>query len=516
MANSCEKNIAKNLVQNIEPPSFPEQAYTTSNGVETGISIMGFRSGRYTPAEARRNLQNRLLLPEKDVEISQKFRENSADLIFSTLEKTKSNFTNTTEGFRNRLQDIHQWARELENEIKRSIEITDLLIKRKGELEISLKALDECLFLTTDCINARQRRFGEDLQQDEAEIQLLRELDMINKHIAFTKEAIASVNGQVNCKNDLKYKSAKLDVTGSKNREAKANMEKAWSDKHEADLLDSEAAHLSITNGNTQYYPGEARACPQAAQSTPTSWVQHAQDLILVSEAQRKASCCLSDLAEKLLISTEKNIISQKNRVNVALLKRLEEYEFEKQEFISKLRKKICSIALIKNEFWEAKTLIPGNQITSPIYLELKGDWVCKEITKLERSIEELKSSKAEKEPYVKIVQTRLHLHNQRKGVENCRDQPQQLMLNELHDLEEMIDQLENQIQASTEKLKHLQDKQLVLERQIHMKNASIQVDREHCSSQTKVGFPEYALCLKFKTGYKILMKSENYRKYNE
>ncbi|VUZ43831.1 unnamed protein product [Hymenolepis diminuta] len=389
---------------------------------------MGFRSGRYTPAEARQNLQNRLLLPEKDVEISQKFRENSADLIYSTLEKTKSNFTNTTESFRNRLQDIHQWARELENEIKRSIEITDLLTKRKRELEISLKALDECLFLATDCVNARQRRFGEDLQQDEVEIQLLRELDMINKHIIFTKEAIESVNEQIN-----------------KNREAKANMEKAWSDKHEADLLDSEAAHLSITSGNTQYYSGEARAWPQAAQSTPSSWVQHAQDLILVSEAQRKASCCLSDLVEKLLISTEKTIISQKDRVNAALLKRLEEYEFEKQELIGKLRK------------------------------------VCKEITKLERSIEELKSSKAEKEPYVKIVQTRLHLHNQRKGVENCRDQPQQLMLNELHDLEEMIDQLENQIQASIEKLKHLQDEQLVLERQIHMKNASIQVDREHC-----------------------------------
>lgn len=174
MANSCENNVVKNLVQNREPPSFPEQAYTASNGAETGISVMGFRSGRYTPAEARQNLQNRLLLPEKDIEISQKFRENSADLIYSTLEKTKSNFTNTTEGFRNRLQDIHQWARELENEIKRSIEITDLLIKRKGELEISLKALDECLFLTTDCVNARQRRFGEDLQQDEVEIQLLR------------------------------------------------------------------------------------------------------------------------------------------------------------------------------------------------------------------------------------------------------------------------------------------------------------------------------------------------------
>nr|CDS28440.1 tektin a1 [Hymenolepis microstoma] len=428
MSNSCEDNIPQNPVQAIEPSSFPEQAYTASNGYETGIPIMGFRSGRYVPVEARRNLQNRLLLVEKDVEISQKFRENTVDLICSTLEKTKYNFTNTTESFRSRLQDIHHWARELENEIYRSVTITDFLIRRFGELETSLKALDECLLLTTDCINARQRRFGEDLQQDTVEIQLLRELDMINKHIAFTKEAITSINEQV-----------------KKNREAKANMEKAWSDKHEADLLDSEAAHLSITSGNTQYYPGEARAWPQAAQSTPISWMQHAQDLILVSEEQRRASCYLSDLVEKLLISTEKTIIAQKDRVNVVLLKRLEEYEFEKQELINKLGR------------------------------------LSKEILKVEESIEELKRAKAAKDAYVKVVQTRLHLHNQRKNVESCRDPPQQLMLNELHDLNEIIDQLENQIQSSIEKLKHLQDEQLILERQIHMKNASIQVDRDHC-----------------------------------
>ncbi|KAM7536380.1 hypothetical protein Aperf_G00000083098 [Anoplocephala perfoliata] len=429
MAESCGDSLPKHFVPNVTTPSFPEQAYGTSNGVESGVSIMGFRSGRFTPAEAQSSLKNRLYLATKDVEISQKTRENNADLMTATLERTKSNFVNTTESLRSRLHDIHQWATELETEIQSSINATELLIKRKGELETSLRTLDECLLLTTDCINARQRRFGEDLQQDEVEMQLLRELDIINKHTAFTKEAIANVNEQIN-----------------KNRESKSNMEKAWSDKHEADLLDSEAAHLSPCSNNVQHYAGEARSWPQAAQSTPMSWMQHAQDLIVVSEEQRRASCLLSGLIEKLLTTTENAVIVQKDNVNFAFQRRLDEYELEKQKLTEKLHK------------------------------------VCEEIAKQESSIEELKNSKAAKEPYLKVVQTRLHLHNQRQNVENCRDPPQHSILNELHDLEETLDQLESQILKSSEKLKHLQDEQLILERQIHMKNSSIQVDKEHCA----------------------------------
>lgn len=173
MTESCSDNIPKHLVSDEASPSFPEQAYGSSNGVESGVSIMGFRSGRFTPAEAQISFQNRLFLATKDVEISQKIRENSVDLSNITRERTESNFTNTTESLRSRLNDIHKWTAELENEIKRSIDGTELLIKRKKELETSLGALDECLFLVTDCINARQRRFGEDLQQDDVEIQLL-------------------------------------------------------------------------------------------------------------------------------------------------------------------------------------------------------------------------------------------------------------------------------------------------------------------------------------------------------
>lgn len=55
-------------------------------------------------------------------------------------------------------------------------------------------------------------------------------------------------------------------------------------------------------------------------------------------------------------------------------------------------------------------------------------------------------------------------------------------MLDEMHNIQETIDKLRNQLSNTENNLKHLQDEQMALEKQIHMKNSSIQVDRDHCA----------------------------------
>lgn len=155
-------------------PNFPEQVYNASNGIETGIATIGFRSGRYLPDEARCRLKKRLDLAEEDVNVGQASRKYNRDLMAEVETKSKEDFALTTEQMRQRLSDLHTWKGELESEILVVIRKNELLVQKKCELEKSLMALDQCVFLTTDCLNARQRRFGEDLQQDEVELQLLR------------------------------------------------------------------------------------------------------------------------------------------------------------------------------------------------------------------------------------------------------------------------------------------------------------------------------------------------------
>ena len=125
----------------------------------------------------------------------------------------------------------------------------------------------------------------------------------------------------------------------SRNREVKTTMESAWSDKHEADMLDSEGAHLTPTCTNKQHYPGEARSWPQAAQSTDSSWVQHTCDLLKRAQSEEKASDQLLQLCTNILHDIERDVKHQKNTVDAAFQRRIDEYESEKKNLTDQLKK---------------------------------------------------------------------------------------------------------------------------------------------------------------------------------
>ena len=142
----------------------------------------------------------------------------------------------------------------------------------------------------------------------------------------------------------------------SRNREVKAIMESAWSDKHEADMLDSEGAHLTPTCTNKQHYPGEARSWPQAAQSTVSSWVQHTCDLLQRAQAEEKATDKLLQLCTNILHDVERDVMHQKNTVDAAFQRRIDEYETEKINLSEKLKKvssylqKMAFLTVIKSK----------------------------------------------------------------------------------------------------------------------------------------------------------------------
>lgn len=129
-----------------------------------------------------------------------------------------------------------------------------------------------------------------------------------------------------------------IPLSFRRNRQSKQDMEMAWSDKYEADLLDSEGAHLKPTSTNKQHYAGEARSWPQAAQSTIQSWTQHAHDLILRAEHERMASEQLLHLCQNIINDVARDVIHEKDVVNAAFQKRLDEYQCDKERLICQLR----------------------------------------------------------------------------------------------------------------------------------------------------------------------------------
>ncbi|TPP56496.1 Tektin a1 [Fasciola gigantica] len=217
-----------------------------------------------------------------------------------------------------------------------------------------------------------------------------------------------------------------------------------WSDKLEAGELLSQAGKLDINSVDKQFYAGEARRFPKAAMSTVESWAQHTHDAILRAEHERMATEELLTLTQNILHDASEDITHQKDTVNSALQKHLTKLEAELQTYKNKLKETVD------------------------------------EISEAEKMIEKLRFAISDKNNYIKLVQTRMHLHNQRPGVEMARDPPQKAMLDELVDLEKSVDRLSDQMIVAENNLKRLQDSQVMLEKQIQLKMNSIQIDHDH------------------------------------
>ncbi|VDP97764.1 unnamed protein product [Trichobilharzia regenti] len=60
-------------------------------------------------------------------------------------------------------------------------------------------------------------------------------------------------------------------------------------------------------------------------------------------------------------------------------------------------------------------------------------------------------------------------------------------MLDELATIQKTVDDLRDQLVVSENRLKNLQDDQMILEKQIQMKQNSIQIDHDHCVNHRMV-----------------------------
>lgn len=98
-----------------------------------------------------------------------------------------------------------------------------------------------------------------------------------------------------------------------------------------------------------------------------------------------------------------------------------------------------------------------------------------KQIEKLETSIKNMDSA-------MKVAQTRLdNRHNRRLRVENCRDKPQEGLINEVQSIQEGVTAMLAQLKQSNNIKNELMSSRGALEREIMLKRRAIQIDKERC-----------------------------------
>ncbi|KAK2189711.1 hypothetical protein NP493_99g05005 [Ridgeia piscesae] len=210
-----------------------DTTYTGNVGNDMGISTMGYRSAKVNPPEWHETNYAKYYQAFADRDNAENVRNQSKDTIKETDAITHNTQTESSKKLGERLKDIHFWKSELEREVGDIISETDQLCLQKKRLENALRATEIPLHIASDNLNCRMRREGIDLVQDDVELNLLKEVEVINNVQDLLRKTIRESDMQI-----------------KRNRDRKHELEMDWSDKKEADELDTFCAGLRNEHTN--------------------------------------------------------------------------------------------------------------------------------------------------------------------------------------------------------------------------------------------------------------------------
>lgn len=181
-------------------------------------------------------------------------------------------------------------------------------------------------------------------------------------------------------------------------------------------------------------------------QSSPEYWEHFTRDTLNVCETSRQKSIALRQTLDAILLNSTRDLRTQADVVERALNKRVICMDEVRQRLENDL--KACLRRLADTET---------------------------QIDKLEVAIKSMDAA-------MKVAQTRLdNRHNRRLRVENCRDKPQEGLIDEVISIQEGVTAMLAQLKQSNDIKNELMSTRGALEREIMLKRRAIQVDKERC-----------------------------------
>ncbi|XP_031801610.1 tektin-4 isoform X2 [Sarcophilus harrisii] len=183
----------------------------------------------------------------------------------------------------------------------------------------------------------------------------------------------------------------------------------------------------------------------QISASTPEMWGKYCQENVCRAQREKTASVNLRLLIDNILNDSSKDLCVQCDAVNLAFSRGCQEIENAKNNLEHHLRK------------------------------------ILREITDQENNISSLKQAIKDKEAPLRVAETRLYQRSQRPNVDLCRDNAQIRLASEVEELTMSIKALKEKLMESEHALKNLEGTQMILEKEISIKNNSLFIDRQKC-----------------------------------
>ncbi|XP_045381128.1 tektin-3 [Lemur catta] len=389
---------------------------------------------RYTPDDWYRSNLTNYQESNTSRHNSERLRVDTSRLIQDKYQQTRKTQTDSTQNLGERVNDIGFWKSEIIHELDEMIGETNALTDVKKRLERALVEMEAPLQVARECLFHREKRMGIDLVHDEAEKELLTEVDAI-----------------LCCQERMKLHLDKAIAQLASDRAAQHELEKDLSDKQTAYRIDDKCQHLRNTSEGISFFRGVERV--DATISVPESWAKFTDDNILCSQSERAASAKLRDDTENLLVVTANEMWNQFNKVNLAFTSRIAETADAKN----------------KIQIHLAKTL--------------------QEIFQTEMTIESIKKAIRDKTAFLKVAQTRLDERTRRPNIELCRDTAQLRLVNEVYEVDDTIQTLQQRLRDAEDTLQSLVHTKATLEHDLAVKANTLYIDQEKCMSMRK-SFP--------------------------
>lgn len=326
-----------------------------------------------------------------------------------------------------RLQELNFWKDEVQSQVQAVEDEIQAINNHKAKLENALDTVEHPYKVALSCVKYREERDGIDLVHDEVEINLLKEIEVIDGVRSVLKRTIEEAVEQVR-----------------RLRSAKYYLQKDLADKNVAIKIDDTCHKLRNTDvAEIGLYEGVTDPLPHAV--TPSDWTSFSDTNVKKSESEKQASVSLRSVIVGILDQTYNDLVAQCKNVDLAFKKRVEECLAAKERLTLHLQK------------------------------------VEEDIGGMETNIAKLKKAIQEKLAPLKVAHTRLAHRNQRPNMELTLDTAQYQLVNEVQNVESAIKALEAQLKISEDSLKALVRNELELQEDIRIKSKSLHIDDELC-----------------------------------
>lgn len=381
---------------------------------------------KFTPPEWHQSNQFKYKTAENQRITSEMLVDESDRLQEETHETGKRTQRATKNKLDQRITDVKSWQDELNIKLTEMTNETNSLLEFRNRLARALEGTLEPQKVTQQCLIFREKRQGIDLVHDTAEVELLKEVDVIDGVQRLLKRNIEQATEQIR-----------------RNRSAMHYLSCDISDKGTSLNIDDSCMSLNNNSNGIKLHPDHIRIEPKSV--SQQGWRNFSNDNINKAECERVASTSLRGIIFSVLKTTCDDLKFQEKQVNLALEDRLTETKRAKDK------------------------------------LEDHRDKVVNEISEQKKNISELTKAIEDKLSLMMVAQTRLKERAQRPNVELCRDQAQYGLIDEVNEITMNVNRLKARVADAEREVVRLTRQKRILDEDIAVKANTIYLDEVKC-----------------------------------